>query len=373
MAGGESWQQSEDTDFMSSSATETSTTTESPSKHRAAGWREIVKEYQTPCLKRAFWQIGTSIGPYLGLWGLIYLTRGEAWWITAGLALLAGLFMVRVFIIFHDCGHGSFFKSKRANDILGFITGVLTFTPYYHWRWEHAIHHAGAGHLDRRGKGDIWTMTVEEYLDAPKWKRVVYRFVRHPAVLFGILPFALFVVSHRIPAKEAGPRERNSVHWTNLTLLAIAVGMSMLLGVGTYVWVQLLVVVTGGSIGVWLFYVQHQFEDVYWETAENWDYAAAALEGSSYFKLPKILQWFSGNIGFHHIHHLSPRIPNYHLERAHHAEPLFQGVKPITLWASFKTLSYRLWDPERRKLVGFRHVREKRKTRAVPPKSATSA
>jgi omega-6 fatty acid desaturase (delta-12 desaturase) len=324
-------------------------------------WREIVRRYQDPCLRRASWQIATSIGPYVLLWYLLYLTRGQSWWITGALAVLAGLFLVRIFIIFHDCGHGSFFRSKRANDILGIMTGILTFTPYHHWRWEHAVHHAGAGHLERRGRGDIWTLTVDEYNSAPKWKRAAYHFVRHPLVIIGLLPFTLFVIAHRIPAGEASKRDRASVHWTNFALLVLAAGMSLLFGVVPYLLIQLVVIMVGGGLGVWLFYVQHQFEDVYWETGENWDFAAAALEGSSYYKLPKILQWFSGNIGFHHIHHLSSRIPNYHLERAHHSEPLFQSVKPITLLGSLKTLNFRLWDPERRKLVGFRQAREKRR------------
>jgi omega-6 fatty acid desaturase (delta-12 desaturase) len=212
-------------------------------------------------------------------------------------------------------------------------------------------------------------MTVEEYLDAPKWKRMVYRFVRHPAVLLGLLPFALFVVSHRIPSKHAGPRERNSVFWTNLALMIIGIGLVQVFGLLPYLLIQLVVITTGGAFGVWLFYVQHQFEDVYWESGENWDYASAALQGSSYYKLPKVLQWFSGNIGFHHIHHLSPRIPNYHLDRAHHAEPLFHSVKPITFWSGLKTLSYRLWDSESRKLVSFRQAREVRRRGSRSAKS----
>lgn len=324
-------------------------------------WREVVRRYQNPCLTRASWQIVSSIGPYGLLWYLLYLTRGQAWWITGSLAVLAGLFLVRIFIIFHDCGHGSFFRSKWANDLLGMVTGLLTFTPYHHWRWEHAVHHAGAGHLERRGRGDIWTLTVDEYNNAPGWKRLAYRFVRHPLVLIGILPFALFVVGHRIPASDASRRDRASVHLTNLAILAMAAGLSLAFGLVPYLLIQLVIIMVGGGLGVWLFYVQHQFEDVYWEEGEKWDFAAAALEGSSYYKLPKILQWFSGNIGFHHIHHLSSRIPNYHLERAHHAEPLFQSVKPITLTGSFQTLGYRLWDAERRKLVGFRQAREKRR------------
>lgn len=340
--------------------------TGAPQRAGLGNWREIVRRYQDPCLWRASWQIASSVGPYVFLWYLLYLARGQAWWVTGALAVLAGLFLVRIFIIFHDCGHGSFFRSKRANDMLGTLTGILTFTPYHHWRWEHAVHHAGAGHLQRRGRGDIWTLTVDEYNNAPRWKRAAYRFVRHPLVIIGLLPFALFVVGHRIPSSEASRRDRASVHLTNLALLAITAGMSLPFGLIPYLLIQLVVIMVGGGLGVWLFYVQHQFEDVYWEDADKWDFAAAALEGSSYYKLPKVLQWFSGNIGFHHIHHLSSRIPNYHLERAHLSEPLFQSVKPITLTGSLKTLNYRLWDAERRKLVGFRQAREKRSAPRQP-------
>ncbi len=277
--------------------------------------------------------------------------------------------MVRVFIIHHDCGHGSFFKSRRANDVLGFIPGVLAFTPYFHWRWEHATHHSSSGDLDRRGMGDIWTLTVQEYLESSRWKRFAYRLARNPIVLFVVAPVFVFLVRQRFPKAEANPRERHSVYWTNLALLGVAAGMSWILGLKAYLLIQLTVMAVAGSAGVWLFYVQHQFEGVYWERGEEWDYTDAALKGSSFYKLPKVLQWFSGNIGFHHIHHLSPRIPNYHLEKCHKAEPLFQTVKPVTLFSSFKSFTFRLWDEQRRKLVGYGHLRairrEKRHAEAL--------
>jgi omega-6 fatty acid desaturase (delta-12 desaturase) len=292
------------------------------------------------------------------------------------LAALAGGFLVRVFIIFHDCGHGSFFKSKRANDILGFITGVMAFTPYYHWRWEHALHHSTSGDLDRRGKGDVWTLTVQEYLEASRWKRFAYRLARNPFVLFVVAPLFLFVVRERFPTAGAGRRERDSVYWTNLAVFSLAILLSCVFGIEAYLVIQLMVIAVAGSAGVWLFYVQHQFEGVYWERGEEWDYTTAALQGSSFYKLPKVLQWFSGNIGFHHIHHLSPRIPNYYLEKCHKAEPLFQTVKPVTLFSSFKSFTFRLWDEQRRKLVGYRHLRTVRRqqrsvTRSYPTASRT--
>ena len=291
----------------------------------------------------------------------MFISLGVSWWITVPLAMLAGAFLVRVFIIFHDCGHGSFFKSRLANDIVGFCCGLLTLPPYYHGRWEHAIHHATAGDLDRRNVGDIWTMTVQEYLEASRWKRFAYRLARNPFVLFGLAPLFLFVVLQRIPAGKANPRERESVWWMNLSVLLMAAGLSWIFGVIPYLVIQLTAIMVAGGAGVWMFYIQHQFEDVYWERGEHWDYTAAALQGSSFYKLPKILQWFSGNIGFHHIHHLSPRIPNYNLQRCHEADPMFQTVKPVTLLSSLKSFNLRLWDEQKKKLVGFRHLRNLRR------------
>ena len=319
----------------------------------ASHWKEVVARYQQPTLGRAIWQIMNTLIPYGVLWYLMYLSIGISYWLTAGLAILAAGLLVRVFIIFHDCGHGSFFASRRANNVLGFITGVLSFTPYHHWRWEHALHHASAGDLDRRGTGDVWTMTVQEYLAASRWKRFAYRLARNPFILFVLAPLFLFVIKQRIPSPKAGRRERNSVYWANLALLALVVGLTLLFGLRTYLVLQTSILAAAGAGGVWLFYVQHQFEGVYWERQAEWDYYTAALKGSSFYQLPKVLQWFSGNIGFHHIHHLSPRIPNYNLERCHRAEPLFQIVKPVTFFASFKSLTFRLWDEQRRKLVGF--------------------
>ena len=322
-----------------------------------AAWKKIVVRYQQPSRWRGVWQIINSLVPYLALWCLIYLTLAVSWWIALPLAILAGGFLVRLFIIHHDCGHGSFFKSQKANDVWGFITGALTFTPYQLWRWEHAIHHSASGDLDRRGLGSVWTLTVQEYLEASRWKRFAYRLARNPFVLFVIAPLFLFIVKQRFSPKQASWRERRSVYWTNLAILGIAAGLIMIFGLKAYLLIQLTMVMVAGSAGVWLFYVQHQFEGVYWQRHGQWDYLAAALQGSSFYKLPKILQWFSGNIGFHHIHHLSPRIPNYNLERCHKAEPLFQIVPPITLFSSLKSLTFRLWDEKHRRLVGFSHLR----------------
>jgi len=328
-----------------------------PKRSQTLDWKSIVARYQEPATHRAIWQLVNTVVPYVGLWCLMYLCLSVSYWLTAALAVLAGGFLVRIFIIFHDCGHGSFFKSRRANDIVGSIAGILCLTPYFHWRWEHAIHHSSAGDLDRRGTGDVWTLTVQEYLQASRWKRFSYRLARNPFILFIIAPVTLFLVLERFPAGKAPRRERLSVYLTNLALLGVGLGLIFLLGIKAYVLLQLLVITVASSAGVWLFYVQHQFEDVYWERGHQWDYVKAALEGSSFYKLPKVLQWFSGNIGFHHIHHLSPRIPNYNLERCHRSEPLFQKVRPITLISSLKCFSFRLWDEESRRMVGYPKMR----------------
>jgi omega-6 fatty acid desaturase (delta-12 desaturase) len=338
---------------------EDSNCTERESRLGTAAWKQIVARYQKPSARRAIWQLVNTLVPYAGLWCLMYFTRSVSWWLTVPLAVLAGAILVRTFIIFHDCGHGSFFQSAKANHILGAITGVLTFTPYYHWRWQHAIHHSSAGDLDRRGTGDVWTLTVQEYLESSRWRRFAYRLARNPVVLFIIAPLFLFLIQQRAPSLKAPARERYSVYWTNLALACMAAGLIAIFGLKAYLIIQLTALVTAGAVGVWLFYVQHQFEGVYWERSEQWDYAEAALKGSSFYKLPKVLQWFSGNIGFHHIHHLSPKIANYHLERCHRSEPLFQTVKPITLFSSFRSLNFRLWDERRRKLVSFRALKNR--------------
>jgi omega-6 fatty acid desaturase (delta-12 desaturase) len=332
-------------------------------------WKEIVARYQKSSTVRALWQIINTLVPLALLWFLMHLCLPISWWLVIPLAVLAGAFLVRVFIIFHDCGHGSFFQSRIANDTVGFLTGILTFTPYYHWRWEHAIHHGTSGDLDRRGTGDIWTLTVQEYLESSRWRKFAYRLARNPIVLFILAPVYLFLIRQRFPSPKASTRERHSVYAMNAAIFGMAAGLTYVFGLKAYVLIQLTMLMVAGSAGVWLFYVQHQFEGVYWERAEEWDYTAAALKGSSFYKLPRILQWFSGNIGFHHIHHLSARIPNYNLEKCHHADPLFQKVKPITLFASFKSFTFRLWDEQRRCLVGYKHLKTLRKSRTIRPRA----
>lgn len=335
----------------------------STSHSESLEWKKLVVSYQQPSLKSSIWQLVNSVIPYLLNWYLLYLSLSISYWLTALLVFPAAGLFTRIFIIHHDCGHGSFFTSRRANDIVGWITGFMTFTPYRDWQQKHAIHHAGASDLDRRGYGDVWTLTVQEYLESSIWKKFAYRLARNPIVLFVIAPLFLFLVQYRVPSLGADQRARFSVYYTNLAVFLIAMGLISLFGFKAYLLVQSAVMLVAGSWGLWLFYVQHQFEGVYWARHNNWDYTRAALEGSSFYKLPKILQWFSGNIGFHHIHHLSPRIPNYHLEKCHKSDELFQKVKPVTLLSSLKAFTFRLWDEQREKYVSYRVLRTLRSNR----------
>ena len=343
-----------------------------PTETPLSGWKQVVAKYQRPAAWRSIWQLANTLVPYAALWYLMHLSLAVSVWLTLPLILLAGGFLVRIFIIFHDCGHGSFFKSPLANDLVGSLAGLLCFTPYYRWRWEHAVHHASAGDLDRRGTGDVWTLTVQEYLEASLWKRFAYRLARNPVVLFLLAPLFLFLVIERLPSAKAGRREQLSVFWTNCLILLVGVGLSWGFGFTAYLLLQIAVIAVAGTAGVWLFYVQHQFEGVYWARGQRWDFALAALRGSSFYKLPKVLQWFTGSIGFHHIHHLSPRIPNYHLARCHYSEPIFQTVPPVTLLSSLKSFRYRLWDEHGGRMVGFSYVRALgRQARARTPSTHT--
>ena len=325
-------------------------------------WQQIVAKYTTPQRSRSIWQLVNTLVPYALVWYLMVKSLQVSCWLTFVLSIVAAGFLIRLFIIFHDCGHASFFKSHKANFFWGYVTGVLTFTPYYYWWHSHAQHHASAGDLDHRGIGDVWTMTVEEYLKAPRKTKIIYRVARNPFVLFIIAPAVLFLILHRLPTKEKGGRANKSIYLTNLGILGMAITMSLIMGWKTYLMFQIPVVMMSASLGVWLFYVQHQFEGVYWERQEKWDYVTEAFKGSSFFKLPKVLQWFTGNIGFHHIHHLSPRIPNYNLERCHNENPLFQNIKPITFFTSFKSLAFRLWDEQNQRLVGFDYLKQLKKS-----------
>ena len=331
---------------------------QSETKAMIASVKAETRKFQESHAGKAAWQLVNSVGAYLGLWAAMYFTVQVSWLLTIPLAIVAAGLLMRVFVISHDCGHGSFLNSERWNSIWGVVTGFLTFTSYHHWRGEHAIHHGTAGNLDRRGIGDVWTLTVAEYQASSRWKKLCYRVVRHPLILLFIAPFVLFLVLERFPRGAAPRREKVATWFTNLALVLGVTGMCMLFGTGTYVILQLLIVSITMGCGVWLFYVQHQFEDTYWARNSDWDFGVAALEGSSFYKLPKVLQWFSGNIGFHHIHHLAPRVPNYNLERCHEAIEAVGGrVREITFFEGFKSLRLQLWDEASNQLVSFRQAR----------------
>jgi omega-6 fatty acid desaturase (delta-12 desaturase) len=321
-------------------------------------WYSTTAKYGQSNLRKLRWQLLDTFVPYFVLWALMIHTvqRDYPYWVTLALAVVGGGTLVRIFILFHDCCHGSFFASRRANTILGYVTGILTFTPFEDWRLAHNTHHATAGDLDRRGVGDIWTMTTEEYLAAPLRRRFAYRFYRNPFVLFGPGAALLFLLFQRFPTNGAGKRERRSVLRTNLALLFVAGIATWTIGLKTYLLIQLPIILIAGSLGLWLFYIQHQFEDAYWVRHQSWDPMKVALDGSSYFKLPKILQWFSGNIGFHHIHHIRPNIPNYNLQQCHDEIPAFHAARVITLGTSLSSLSLALCDERSKKLVSFRSL-----------------
>jgi omega-6 fatty acid desaturase (delta-12 desaturase) len=323
-----------------------------PPKKEKPQWLRIVAQYQGANRRQSMTQIITSFGPYFLLWIPMYISLSYSYWITLALSVLASGFLLRTFIIFHDCTHGSFFKSRKANDAIGIIAGLLSFTPYHEWRHRHNLHHATTGNLDKRGWWDIEVVTVREYLQLAKWERLRYRLYRNPWLMFGLGSTLFFLVVQRFPRRDARKRERNSVLLTNLAIVGMAAGMSALIGLKAYLMIQLPIAILSSMIGLWMFYVQHQFEEGYWEHNPEWDYVTASLKGSSYYKLPRILQWFTGNIGFHHIHHLSPKIPNYKLPACHNENPSLQ-VKPMTLLFSLKSLHLRLWDEENGIMVGW--------------------
>jgi omega-6 fatty acid desaturase (delta-12 desaturase) len=314
----------------------------------------LLSPYQKANVSKAVRQVITSVIPYFVLWYAMIRALEVSYWLTLGLAVIAAGFLVRIFIIFHDCGHNSFLPSKRANKRLGFWMGVLTFTPGEQWWHSHAVHHATSGNLDKRGEGDVTTLTLEEFYDTTWLSRLGYRFFRNPLVMFILGPIFMFFIMHRLPLPRYGKKETASVIWTNLAILGIATGMSLLIGLKAYLIIQVPVMVIAGMGGIWLFYVQHQFEGVYWERDEEWNYVASALLGASFLRLPRVLQWFSGNIGYHHIHHLSPRIPNYNLEQCHENSALFKRwARVLTAGDAFRATALKLWDESIRKLVGF--------------------
>jgi acyl-lipid omega-6 desaturase (Delta-12 desaturase) len=323
----------------------------------AVDWKAILAPYARPRLGRSLLDIATSVVPYLALFALMYVALDWSYLVTLGLALPASGFLLRTYIVFHDCAHGSFLPSKRTNAWLGRVLGLIVYSPFQAWRHSHAVHHATAGDLDRRGVGDVPTLTAAEYAALPPWKRLGYRLFRSPLVMFGIGPIYAMVIQPRLASRSSRPRIRRSVTWTNAVLTLAVGGLCWLLGWREFLLVQVPPALLAGTAGVWLFYVQHQFEDTYWQSNGAWSYADAALQGSSHLKLPRVLQFFTGNIGLHHVHHLSARIPNYSLQRAHDAHPVFHGVPTLSLWDGLRAVRLKLWDERRNRLVTFAEAR----------------
>jgi acyl-lipid omega-6 desaturase (Delta-12 desaturase) len=337
-----------------------------PTSDRRLGHEELAA-YARPCVRRSVLDIITSVVPYLAVSVLMYFTLHVSYLLSLALVFPAAGFLVRTFVVFHDCAHGSLLPSKRANRYVGRFAGLFVMSPYQRWRHDHAIHHATSGDLERRGVGDIVTLTVDEYR-ARSWRgRLAYRAIRNPIVMFGLGPIIAMMVGPRIATRSQRPRLRHSVFGTDLALVTVIGGLCWLIGWQRFLLVWAPAAMLAGSIGIWLFYVQHQFEDAYWQSAADWTYSDAALRGSSYLKLPRVLQFFTGNIGLHHVHHLNARIPNYNLQRAHDENAIFHHVPTLSLWDGLRSVRLKLWDDEHGKLVTFAQERAERPRGVVAP------
>ncbi|MDX8361617.1 fatty acid desaturase [Cytobacillus sp. IB215316] len=320
--------------------------------------RKQVSPFEKSTTAKSVWQIINTIGPFFILWYLAYISLSVSYLLALVPIVLAAGFLVRVFIIFHDCTHHSFFKNRRVNRLVGTITGVITLFPFDKWGHEHSVHHATSGNLDKRGTGDIWTLTIDEYVAAPFRTRLAYRLFRNPFVMFILGPIYVFFLTNRFNRKGAKKKERMNTYLTNV-LIAALIGL-LCWGIG---WQSFLIIhgsifMISGSAGIWLFYVQHTFEQSYFEKDQEWEYVLAAVEGSSFYKLPKILQFLTGNIGYHHVHHLSPRVPNYELEKAHNNTKPLENVPTITMAKSLQSLKYRLWDEQGKDFVTFKEAKQ---------------
>ena len=323
--------------------------------------------YARPRLGRSMLEILTSVVAYLAISGLIYLALAHSYLLALALILPAAGFLVRTFVVFHDCAHGSLLPSKRANRYVGRFLGLFVLSPFQRWRHDHAVHHATSGDLERRGVGDIITLTIGEYRARPRSGRITYRLIRNPIVMFGLGPIIAMIIGPRIATRAQRPRLRHSVFATDVVLVMVVGGLCWLIGWQDFLLVWAPPAMLAGSVGIWLFYVQHQFEDAYWQSAADWSYSEAALRGSSYLKLPKVLQFFTGNIGLHHVHHLNARIPNYNLQRAHDENPIFHQVPTLSLWDGLRAVRLKLWDEEHGKLVTFAQARPERPRGAASP------
>ena len=315
--------------------------------------RKSILPYEKSNIKGSIWQIANTFLPFILLWYLAYESLSVSYLLTLGLTVLAAGFVIRIFIIFHDCCHQSFFNNNRANEVLGTIAGIMTLFPFHQWRHSHNVHHATSSNLNKRGVGDIWVMTVKEYEKASFGQRLAYRIYRNPFVMFGVGPFYLFLITNRFNRKGARKKERMNTYLINLSIVLLYGWMCWIIGWQAFLFIQGPCVFIAGSLGIWLFYVQHHFENSYFEEEKEWDFVKAAVEGSSFYSLPKWLQWITGNIGYHHIHHLSPRVPNYHLEEVHNNHIPLKSVPTVTIRSSLGAIKYRLWDEENKQFVRF--------------------
>ncbi len=326
----------------------------------ARAWTTRLLRYREPSHLRSAIELGISFGPLAALWTAMWLAYSFGfWWLTLLLAVPAAGFLVRLFLIQHDCGHGAFFRHRAVNDWTGRVIGVFTMTPYDLWRRTHAVHHATSGNLDRRGMGDVDTLTVREYLALPRGRRLLYRLYRNPLVMFGLGPAYLFFLQHRLPVgmMRSGWTPWLSTMATNAALALIAGVLIWLIGIVAFALVHLLTVLLAATFGVWLFYVQHQFDQALWTDGANWDLHEAALHGSSYYVLPGVLRWFTANIGMHHVHHLCSRIPYYRLPRVLKENPELGRIGRLTVWDSLKCVRLALWDESRQKMISFGELR----------------
>jgi len=321
----------------------------------ASDLSSVLAKYRKPCYWRSTSQLAITVVSYAVMWILMWHSLSVSYALTLLLAFVQAGLTIRLFVIHHDCGHGSYFKSRRLNDLVGFVFGAVTLTPYRSWQWSHAWHHATSGNLDRRGHGDVLTLTVAEYQRLTPMRRLGYRIFRSPVVLFGVIPSFLFVIAYRFPntRRRSGAEGWSGVLPTNLFLAAVVTGLCWWLGWREFLMLVAPVVLISTTAGVWLFYVQHQFEDSYWQEGDAWDRTSACLRGSSYYALPRVLEWFTANIGFHHIHHLDSRIPNYRLKECYRNEPVMQKVQRLTIRQSFCCIFSKLWDEQQQRMVGF--------------------
>lgn len=325
--------------------------------HAKENWQKIVRKYMKPSNVKSYWQLVNSFVPYLISWILAYFAFQYSYLLCLLIAVVSHVFLLRIFIIMHDCGHGSFFRSKKKNNRWGFISGVLSFSPFQQWSKAHQIHHKNSGNLDYRGVGDFDVLTVEEYSKLSLIQRLKYKAIRSPLVFLFLGAFYVFGIQHRFTRKIDSPKERRSVHLTNLCILTMATLISYFFGLGFYLFYQFSVLIISAMAGIFLFYVQHQYENVYWQKSNNWKHFEASMKGSSYLKLPKVFQWFTGNIGYHHIHHLCSSIPNYNLEKAYKENSLFHNCTTINLRECFRCLFLNLYDLKTQRLISFREYR----------------